>query len=48
MYTAYVKETKKYDFLFDGYPGGPSTKDNSYLRWRKSPGSNCSYSKEAT
>ena len=43
---------KKYDqpkfFLFDGYLGGPSTKDNSHLRWKKSSGSNSSYSKVAT
>ena len=29
--------------LYDGYPGGPSTEDNSHLRWKKT-----SYLKEAT
>ena len=34
--------------LFNGYPSGPSTKDNFHLRWKKSSGSTSSYSKEAT
>ena len=35
-------------FLFDGYLGGPSTKGNSHLRWKKSSGSNSPHWKEAT
>ena len=33
--------------LFDGCPGGPSTEDNSHLRWKKSSGNNSSFLKEA-
>ena len=49
-YTEYVKKKEIWptNVLFDGYPGGPSTKDNFHLRWKKSSGSNFSYSKEAT
>ena len=48
-YTEYVKKYHQPKvILFDGYSGGPSTKDNSHLRWKKSSGSNSSYSKEAT
>ena len=52
LYGKYTEYVKKQDqpqfFLFDGYSGGPSTKDNSHLRWKKSSGRNSSYSKETT
>ena len=43
-YTEYVKKICPTKVLFDGYPGGPSTEDNSHLRWKKLS----SYLKEAT
>ena len=33
--------------LFDGYPGGLSTKNNSHLRWKESSSSNLSYSQQS-
>ena len=48
-YTEYVKkEIWPTNFLCDGYPDGPSAKDNFHLRWKKSSGSTFSYSKEAS
>ena len=47
-YTEYVKKgIWPNKVMFDGCPGGPSTEDNSHLRWKKSSGSNFSYLKEA-
>ena len=47
VYWVYKKRNMT-NILFDGNSGDPSTKGNFHLRWKKSSGSNSSYSKEAT
>ena len=47
VYRVFKKETWPNNVLFDGYPGGLSTKNNSHLRWKESSSSNLSYSQQS-